>query len=75
MFTTTDDGTVMEYVRTYDGRWFLWRDTGPNVDSPGWVGAFTAPDDTVQGTETEYYVYHDAAAHVIVGDLTAPFQA
>ena len=74
MFTGTDDGTVIEYVRTYDGRWFLWRDTGPNPNSPGWVCAFAAADDFANGTETEFYVYYDSNLHVVIADLTAPYQ-
>ena len=75
MFATGPDGAVLEYVRTRDGRWFLWRDTGPIVDGPAWVAGFTAADDAVHGTETEFYVYYDANAHVIIADLTAPYVA
>jgi hypothetical protein len=75
MFTCGDDGAVREYVRTRDGRWFLWTDTGPVADTTSWVAGFTAPDDTVQGTETEYYVYYAADRHVVIAGLTVPFEA
>ncbi|MEV6608672.1 hypothetical protein [Kutzneria sp. NPDC051319] len=74
MFTTGSDGAVLEYVRTRDGRWFLWRDTGPIVDGPAWVAGFAAPDDAAHGTETEFYVYYTSDRHVIISDLTGPYQ-
>ena len=74
MFAAVFGGPVKEVVRTRDGRWFLWTDTAPIVDSAVWVSAFAAPDDTVHGTETEFYIYLDGNRHVVVSDLTAPYQ-
>jgi hypothetical protein len=72
----TDRSTlaVHEFVRTRDGRWFFWTDTGPVHNDLGWVAGFAAPDDTTHGTETEFYVYYDDNSHVIVSDLSAPYQ-
>ncbi|EWM11470.1 hypothetical protein KUTG_01774 [Kutzneria sp. 744] len=75
MFTTDADGAVREYVRTRDDAWVAWQDTEAVPDGANWVAAFTAPDDTVHGTETEFFVYYTSDRHVIVADLTAPYQA
>jgi hypothetical protein len=66
---------VHEFVRTRDGRWYFWTDTGPVHNDLGWVAAFATPDDSVHGTETEFYIYYDENRHVIISDLTAPYQA
>ena len=66
---------VHEFVRTRDGRWFFWTDTGPVHNDLGWVAGFAAPDDTVHGTETEFYLYYDDNKHVVISDLTVPYQA
>ena len=68
-------GTIHEFVRTRDGRWYFWTDTAPMPDAPGRVAGFAAPDDNVHGTETEFYVYYDQNRHVVISDLTAPYQA
>lgn len=68
------NGAIHEFVRTRDGRWYLWADTGPIDNGNGWAAAFAAPDDTVHGTETEFFVYYDTDNHVVVADLTAPYQ-
>ncbi|GAA3436450.1 hypothetical protein [Kutzneria kofuensis] len=75
MFTTGADGAVREYVRTRAGDWYVWRDSEPIPDGLGWIGAFAAPDDTMHGTETEFYVYYNTDKHVVVADLTAAYQA
>ncbi|EWM11472.1 hypothetical protein [Kutzneria sp. 744] len=73
----TDRNTlaVHEFVRTRDGRWYFWTDTGPVHNDLGWAAGFAAPDDAVHGTETEFYIYYDDNQHVIISDLTAPYQA
>jgi len=38
------------------------------------IDGFAAPDDTTHGTETEFYIYYDDNSHVIVSDLSAPYQ-
>ncbi|MFC0434020.1 hypothetical protein [Kutzneria buriramensis] len=74
MFTIAGNAGVHEYVRTLDGRWYFWADTGPIVNAPGEVSGFAAPDDNVHGTETEFYVYQSPDRHQMVADLTAPYQ-
>ncbi|MEV6608670.1 hypothetical protein [Kutzneria sp. NPDC051319] len=76
MFATDRDTlAVHEFVRTRDGHWYFWTDTGPVHNDLGWAAAFAAPDDSVHGTETEFYVYYDDNRHLIVSDLTVPYQA
>ena len=74
MFALISDSVIKEGVRTRDGRWFLWTDVATTSGLAPWVAAFAAPDDTVHGTETEFYVYYDANYHLRISDLTAPYQ-
>jgi hypothetical protein len=72
--TDRTNGAVHEFVRTRDGRWYFWTDSAPVSNNAGWAAGFAAPDDTVHGTETEFYVYYDSNLHVVIADLTAPYQ-
>ena len=74
MFALISNSVIKEGVRTRDGRWFLWTDVATTNGLAPWVAAFAAPDDTVHGTESEFYVYYDANYHLIISDLTAPYQ-
>ena len=73
MFTIGADGAVLEYVRTRAGVWLMWTDTDPIPVGSAWVGAFAAPDDATH--ETEFFIHYDTARHVVIADLTAPYQA
>jgi hypothetical protein len=69
-----NNGAIHEFVRTRDGRWFFWTNTGPIDNGLGWVAGFAAPDDTTHGTGTEFYVYYDSDKHLVISDLTVPYQ-
>jgi hypothetical protein len=72
IFAYDADGAVAEFVRTRSDRWFSWKDTADHLAWKYFVGAFAAPDDRLEFSDTEYVAYVDRDQHVHVMDLTVP---